>query len=708
MKYWNKVITLNSDTGEFGEKFFETRPDRAEFDLSFLKKEDGSLKLPGEFNLDSRIHLARKEATKFETKGYYIENLSGTRDFVHYWRFQKDICRYGLLIDGDFLIIGDLYFYLNFCPIPLKDKASEGFPYILDLDYWTYLCDEYSELTDDNMVILKARQTGYSLKYCSKLLKGVWLEKKFISKIIVGDESQVEKDFLEILSVYRNHLNTHTGWKRNFDPDTTLYWKQRTKNVDGTYSGLQSSIQGITTKASVTKGVGGAANQILLEEAGTNKNVEKILLYTNNNLRQGKFVTGFVKILGAVGELKDAEGLKNVFYNPKIWGCMAFSNVWDGKPKEFVGLFCSTAYGFLGYVDENGNSDVAGATIEIERMAEEEKQKGFSSYQLYKSQNPLNPSEAFLERETNIFPIDIIQEQIEFLERNYTPTGVTLSKKQDGNWIHKFGEKFPIITEYPIRSNSDKRGCIVIEEPPVSNPQFGLYYASVDPIKLIKTSTSDSLMAIYIYKASNTINGEYANDKMVAWYCGRHDNAEDTYKICLSLIEYYNARTAVENDVRTFTEWMIREKRTKYLMRRSEMPILTEWVPNSKINEQFGWITGSGMGDNSVKYHLFSLFIEYCTEIIDWRFDLETGEGKPIKGVSRIKDIMLLKEALKWTKTANTDRLIAFCGVLMAARSNTNRGVMVREPAIYKPLKPMNSLLTTQLYNGYTEFNSLR
>ena len=703
MKHWNKIITLNNG----GEKIFETREDRRDFVKTFVFKDELPI-LPGEFNLDSRIHQARKEALKFEKSGYYITSMEGSRDYMKHWRTEKDICRHGLLIDGDFLVTGDHYFYLNYCPISLKDKGDYGFPYILDLDYWTYINDEYSELCDLNMVILKARQTGYSLKYCASLLKGVWFEKGFISKIIVGDESQVEKDFLEILSVYRNHLNQNTGWKRNFDPDSTLLWKQRSKNVDGTYSGLQSSIQGITTKASVTKGVGGAANKLLLEEAGTNKNVEKILLYTNNNLRQGKYVTGYVKTLGAVGELKDADGLKNVFYNPKVWKCLSFPNIWENKPSELTGLFCSTAYGFLGYVDENGNSDVAGATVEIQKNAEEEKEKGFSQYQLYKSQNPLTPKEAFLEREDNIFPTDLIEEQIHFLERNYTPTGVTLFKKQDGKWMHKFGERNPIITDYPIKSTTDKRGCIVIEEPPTIDPPWGLYYASIDPVKMIKTSTSESLMSIYIYKSANLINGEFQNDKMVAWYCGRHDNPEETYKLCLSLIEYYNARTAVENDVRTFTEWMIKEKRTKYLMKRSDMPILTEWVPKSQINEQFGWITGSGMGENSVKYHLFNLFIEYCTEIIDYSFDLKTGESTPIRGVTRIKDVMLLKEALKWTKTANTDRLIAFCGVLMAARSNTNRGLLVREQQVRTQPKPVNSLISITTNYAHSKFNSLR
>ena len=163
----------------------------------------------------------------------------------------------------------------------------------------------------------------------------------------------------------------------------------------------------------------------------------------------------------------------------------------------------------------------------------------------------------------------------------------------------------------------------------------------------------------------------------MAWYCGRYDDPYATFEITKKMIKRWNARTAIENDQAACIEWMIREKMQKNLMKRSDIPILKDWVPNSQINAvEYGWRTGSGMGDSSVKNHLLALVVDYCNEVIATVTD-DTGNSRDIYGVSRIKDIMLLKEMLSYNPKRNVDRIIAFAGVLMAARHNTNRGIMV-------------------------------
>ena len=88
MKHWNKIITLNN--GEYGEKIFETREDRRDFVKTFVFKDELPI-LPGEFNLDSRIHQARKEALKFEKSGYYgrlqglYETLENREGYMPTW-----------------------------------------------------------------------------------------------------------------------------------------------------------------------------------------------------------------------------------------------------------------------------------------------------------------------------------------------------------------------------------------------------------------------------------------------------------------------------------------------------------------------------------------------------------------------------------------------------------------------------------------------
>jgi hypothetical protein len=58
---------------------------------------------------------------------------------------------------------------------------------------------------------------------------------------------------------------------------------------------------------------------------------------------------------------------------------------------------------------------------------------------------------------------------------------------------------------------------------------------------------------------------------------------------------------------------------------------------------------------------------------------MKDGEKTPVYGVTRLRDVMLLEEMLKYTPKLNTDRLVAFTFALIAARSNTNRNLVVKE-----------------------------
>ena len=55
--------------------------------------------------------------------------------------------------------------------------------------------------------------------------------------------------------------------------------------------------------------------------------------------------------------------------------------------------------------------------------------------------------------------------------------------------------------EFPIRMNTEnKEGVIVMHERPVEGTKFGTYYASLDPVSSGKTTSSNSLASVYIYK----------------------------------------------------------------------------------------------------------------------------------------------------------------------------------------------------------------
>lgn len=638
-----------------------------------------TIKLPGDQGLDSRVLLARQEAIRYEEHGYYTDKVTMSRDWISYWDRQKELSHTGLLID-DLYINPDLYWYLNFILIPDKVKKDFAYPTIFDTDIWFFNLIELAELQNKFTVGVKKRQIGISLKFMAKLIKRIWFQRSFAAKVVSWDKKYVKENWV-LLDNYRDELNSRTAWYRGFNPDSNLYWKQVTEQtveengvVFKDSRGLKSIIRGITTKDNPTAPVSGKTDEVIFDESGINPNLDETMGFMEPALKFGDLITGNMHIWGAVGKLDQCKPLKKLFYNPEAHNCLALPNIWSNKPHQKVGIFIPEEYSYADCMDEFGNSNIEEAVERIEKEAEAQKKKSYKSYMIYRSQSPRSPDDAFANRSESIYPTHIIKPHKEWLEQNFTPFTATI-KREHGRITHIGGSEAPLVTEFPVTPKTDKRGAVVILEPPIKDPPFGLYYAAVDPIKPIQTSSSQSLQSIYIYKSAHEIDGEFSLDRIVAWYTGRHDNWEKTFQTTLDLIEYYNARTAIESDQSGFIEWMIKKKKQLFMMKRSEMPILKDWVPKSKIHEEYGWRTGSG--NSTVRDRLIDLTIQYCTEVIDTTFHPETGQPMDVYGVTRIRDIMLLEEMLAYDKGVNVDRIISFGGVLMAARSNTHRGIKV-------------------------------
>jgi hypothetical protein len=155
----------------------------------------------------------------------------------------------------------------------------------------------------------------------------------------------------------------------------------------------------------------------------------------------------------------------------------------------------------------------------------------------------------------------------------------------------------------------------------------------------------------------------------------------ETYNTCLNLIEFYNALTAVESNVADFTEWMIKERKAKYLMRRSQITVINEMMPNSTIRDEIGVRM-----EGHFKQRCIEKLIRYLEEPMSDVFDLETGENYTKYGVDKIRDKMFIKELLRWTSKLNTDRLVSNILAIMAAESSTNRQIFQEvKRGDYKP-----------------------
>ena len=398
-------------------------------------------------------------------------------------------------------------------------------------------------------------------------------------------------------------------------------------------------------------------------------------------LSSGMITTGLFIAAGSVGDLAKCQPLKQMMLHPEANGIYAVpSNLLDDKGTIGTsGLFIPEQWSMPPFIDKYGNSQVEAAleAIQEERKAWK-KELSASLYQLRISQKPINIHEAFAYRNESIFPMHLVTKQIRRIEdKEYSIEYVNLERNDKGDVeIHRTND-LPI-TDFPVKkSQENKEGVVCIHERPPSSGKidWGTYYASVDPVDSSKSSTSDSLFSIYIYKnitevtkigLDKTIETKLEGDKIVAWWSGRFDDINKTHERAEMLIDLYNAWTIVEANRSNFTTHMINRKKQHMLVPRSQLLVFNKELKGlSEAQQDYGWKNSA-----PVWSHLLGYALEYIKEITDQVFKQNTTDiVKTYYGIERIPDIMLLKEMAAYEDgKGNYDRLVAFAALVTFAK----------------------------------------
>lgn len=636
-------------------------------------------RLPGEYKLDSRVKVFLEAKESFIKNEYYCDYEDDTVEYDEFWEEEGYKCVHGVLVD-EFFITGCHYMYVNYLQINDKVKGLQFFPDFWDSDMWFFYCIDIAQLTDKDLVVTKKRQWGSSFKLAAYAIRMLWFDKSKVCKIFNVDQSYVE-DLFGFMDDYKQFLNEHTGWYREFSPEEKIYWKQQqevstesSKGKKTTKKGRKNVVKGVTTQKKPSAIVSGACALYIAEEAGKNPTLDKSYNFAQKAMRFGNIKTGFFIASGAVGSMSECEPLKKFMLNPKANGFLEFPNIWSNRPDQMVGMFVPEYYSYGDCIDEWGNSLIEEAIEKIDEWLETIKDKSVSDYLQEVSQAPKTLEEAFSSQEINPFPKEIIQPQYDKVLRNNNAIPITIYVDKEGKYTHKLGSQAPPVRDFPIKKDTDKRGCVEMLEPPIENPPLNLYYGSCDPVTQIKTDTSFSLQSFGIYRADYYENGVLIRGKRVAWYYGRYDNVDLTYEICRDLMKYYNARTMIESDKDGFIRWLIKEKENIYLMKRSEYPRLQEIMPKSKIHEDYGIRKGSS---KIFEDHLLESIIRYVTEEIGVDYD-DKGNSIIRYGVERVEDLMLLKEMLEFSNKGNFDKIWEFAYGLDVAEGNTIRQHIVK------------------------------
>lgn len=647
-------------------------------------------KEPGQYDFDDTVHLFNEQAKFFNKRGVFCLYPTNSKDFVTYWEDQKDKCRNGAIYQNgnkEWFLPREYYMLLNFLKIYNKEKKNFTFIDVRDAQYHMALYEELAEHSGKHVAILKKRQMLSSYYHAAKLINRFWFDSGSICKLAASLGTYV-KDTWRFIDEYRNFLNQHTAWYRPCNPDKALDWqqkieiKQNGKKMD---VGLKSVMKGLILDKDPSGSVGGPTTLFFYDEAGVAPKMNQTLEFLLPALKSGMSYTGMYIAAGSVGDLADCEPLEELIRRPNSKDVLAVkTNLLDDKGTiGECGLFIPEQWSMLPYVDEYGNSKVEEAVAAIlEERERWKKELTPADYQLRISQKPLNIDEAFAAREESPFPLHLISQQIERIKNNtYYLEHVDLDRDIEGKIIIKPSRKLPI-SEFPIRMNAEnKEGVIVMHERPVEGAKFGTYYASLDPISSGKTTTSNSLASIYIYKNATEvtiikddgkIEHRLEKGKLVCWWTGRFDDLKMTHQRIEMMLELYNAWCVIENNVSQFIQYMQERNKQKYLVPKDQLIFLKDIKANTNVYQDYGW--------RNVNRLFKDTLLPYGIGFLSEPLDIETkpdGEiTKTYYGIERIPDIMLLKEMQAYKDSSgNYDRLIAYCALTaLVAVQIANKG----------------------------------
>lgn len=683
-----EVPTYDAVTKEWTTTVFDTKEEYVKFLWSVFKE-------PGKYEFDETSLIFNKEARAFNKSKVFCVAPFRSKDYVAYWDDQKIKCRNGAIYKNGkktWFLTRDYYMWINFLPIYNKEVAKFTFPDVRDAQYHMALYEEIAKHSSKHAAILKKRQIASSYFHAGKMINLFYFEEGAINKMAGSLKDYInEKGTWRFLEEYRNFLNTHTAWYRPCNPDKILNWEQKIEVNQGGKKrdvGLKSVIFGLALEKDPTNGVGGPCTLFFHEEAGIAPKMNETIEYLLPAMKSGMTYTGMFVAAGSVGDLEQCEPLKEMIMNPVSKDVLAVTTNLINAEGEIgeCGLFIPEQWSMIPCIDEYGNSLVEKALEMI--LAEREEWKRNlkpEDYQLRISQKPINIEEAFAYRKVSKFPLHLVTKQIRRIEdQEYFREFVDLHRDETGKIVAKESRKLPI-SEFPISPKTvDKEGVIVVYERPVKDPQFGMYYASIDPVSEGKTTTSDSLCSIFVYKTAQEITRHKADgsieqhierDKIVASWCGRFDDLNKTHERLEMIIEWYNAWTIVENNISLFIQYMISRRKQKYLVPKSQILFLKELSSNTNVYQEYGWRNVGTL----FKTNLISYAIQFLEEELDTETMTDGTIVKTTYGIERIPDIMLLKEMAAYKEGLNVDRLVAFCALVAFAKvQESNRGYSKR------------------------------
>ena len=466
--------------------------------------------------------------------------------------------------------------------------------------------------------------------------------------------------------------------------------------------GTGSMVVHETYKDNKQAAVGGRYNVLVVEEVGLE---DKILTVHGANestqdMGAGKFGSSFY--LGTGGDMEKVIESEIIFRDPEGYDFLGFKDIYEGRGT--IGFFLPAIYTNLAYKDSMGNTDLEKSLqYEMEVREQKKKNNNTSAYDEYIMSRPLKPSEMFLSKTGNKFPVVMLREQQATNDRysykkHLRTMGVLL---EDKDYIYgvKFKPDFDLrpIDRFPHDSKSDLRSAWEFyEHPPAGFVAPGLYKIVYDPIK--DEGGGTSLAAIYVYKSNNTVDAN--GNEIVAWWVGRYDKPDDIHHQCVLAAKYFNAQVMFENNIIDFKN---------YCMRTGNYHILAatpkQIIEKALRDPSFKYDVGIPM-TNPLKQYALRLAQQWLLdEKKTYVEELADGTTREVieRNLNTIKDDLLLEELIQYNDKGNFDRVSAFLLLMLWIEQDKEVVVQESEEIAQRTAKSFYS----DLYNNRMKNKSL-
>jgi len=508
-------------------------------------------------------------------------------EYREWWHEQKRRCLEGYTVGGVY-IPGDYYWYLNFWKIRGKDPKTGRktliAPRFVDMDLEYFLAVEKARNAGKHLVVVKARQKGFSEKHAALLGKEFTFFPHSQSIITAGEE-KYSNATMRMCIRGLNALKDTEFYKRRL-PDTLEYVQAKYKVIENfipAWKGIHSEIYNMTSKNNAQATIGKSPSLIVFEEAGKFPGLIDSFKYIQPALEaEGGEKTGFAIIVGTGGDMeKGAAELEQMFYNPEAYDMMSYKNEYeDDGGEEGIGYFVP-AWKFK-MVDDQGNSlkeesiNYIGTKRETARTS-----KKAQDFINAITQDPLVPSEAFMRTGGNMFNAAILNTQYARLRNEKALTDMADRGRLE--WVKDDLGKIS-----GVRFIHDENGALLIFEHPDLDENdevyLNLYVAGTDSYDKDEANTSDSKGSCSIYKMFKDSNS--TSNMFAARYTDRPATADKFYEETAKLCVYYKSPNLIEWSNIGIFNWYKNNGFEGYLKERPAIAYAN--VKDSKVNNKYG------------------------------------------------------------------------------------------------------------------------